>query len=429
MRRLATLSASLLALAGTLATPPAMAASEADARLLKDVARQICNAPLNRPPAAGARVLDRRMMRAPGGGDARAVIWQLSDGRRLEVIRVRTQRDNSDYVDLYADRGEDRPVLRLAADPQCRIEGGREIRYGRVDGRQAPIEIMILDANLRPTGRSEGLNPPIPAGEYRACTRVGILDNGVNYTNPKIEPHLARNRDGSLVGFDFWDNDSRPFDFGIPPMRRNPAMSLFRPNRHGSLVASVLIANAPDSACIVPVRYAPFSKGDEVRDAVAFFAKAGVRIVSLQSARPDPWPVFERAIRDNPDILFVVAAGNEGQDLTARPLYPVVYDLPNMLVVGAADSSGRLWERSNRGRGIVDIAVNAVEVPVMRFEGEMARLTGTSFAAPKAAGFAARLSAGRNLSGAQLREEMLAQARRSGVTASGIPVIPDGAVR
>src|SRR5690606_17450679 len=110
-------------------------------------------------------------------------------------------------------------------------------------------------------------------------------------------------------------------------------------------------ANAPSSSCIVPVRYAPFSQGDEVHEAVDFFRKAGVKIVSLQSSRPNPWPAFERAIRQNPDILFVVASGNEGRDLSGQPLYPTNYDLPNMLVVGAVNERGRMWERSNTGRG------------------------------------------------------------------------------
>jgi len=429
MKRVAILSAALLGLTSVLQPTVSPAASGGDRELLKQVARQICNAPIGRAPSQGARLADRRQMRTRDGGSARMVSWTLDDGRKVEITRIRTQRENSDFIDLYGKGGEAEPLLRAQVKPDCRMEGGREIAYGRVDGRQAPIEILLLDGNLNPTGRSEGLNPPVPAGRYRACNRIGILDNGVNYTNPRIEPHLARDRDGALVGHDFWDGDSRPFDFGVPPVRRNPQLSLFRPNRHGSLVASVLIANAPSNSCIVPVRYAPFSKGEEVREAVDFFRQAGVRIVSLQSSRPNPWPVFEQAIRANPDILFVVAAGNEGGDLKTRPLYPAVYDLPNILVVGAVDASGRMWERSNRGRGIVDIAVNAVDVPVMRFGGDMANLSGTSFAAPKAAGFAARLSGNRDLSGADLRSEMIAAARRSGVAADGIPVIPDGSIR
>lgn len=426
MRSPALASAAFCAL--TLASAAPGMAADADRQIVRQVAQRICDAQLLDPPLAGAGMLDRRQMRTPDGGFARMVAWQMKDGRRLEVTRVRTQRMNGDFIDIYGDRGTDRPVIRGTMRPDCRLEGGREISYGRVDGRQSPIEIRILDANLAPTGRSEGLNPPVPAGSYRECRRIGLLDNGVDYTNPRIEPHLARNRDGSLLGYDFWDRDSRPFDFGVPPMRRNPQLSLFQPNRHGSLVASVLIANAPAQSCIVPVRYAPFSQGDEVREAVDFFRKAGVRIVSLQSSRPNPWPAFERAIRQNPDILFVVASGNEGRDLAGQPLYPTNYDLPNMLVVGAVDARGRMWERSNVGRGIVDIAVNAVEVPVMRFDGTMANLTGTSFAAPKAAGFAATILGGRNIPGAQLREEMIALARKSGIGDKGIPVIPDGAI-
>jgi hypothetical protein len=426
MKRLAFLSAALCACAGLL--PASGHAASADRQILRDVARQICNAELSRPPVAGASLLDRRQMRTRDGGFARMVAWEMNDGRRLEVTRVRTERVNSDLIDIYADHAGEKPLIRAEVQPNCRVEGGREIAWSRVDGKQVPVEIVLLNSSLEPTGKTEGLNPPVPPGQYRECRRIGILDNGVNYTNPKIATHLARDREGALVGYDFWDNDSRPFDFGVPPQRRNPQLSLFRPNRHGSLVASVLIANAPASSCIVPVRYAPFSQGDEVADAVAFFRKAGVRIVSLQSARPNPWPAFERAIRQNPDILFVVAAGNEGQDLTRQPLYPTSYRLPNVLVVGAADSSGKMWERSNIGRGIVDIAVNAVDTPAMRFDGSMANLSGTSFAAPKAAGFAATLLGGRDITGAQLKNEMVALARKSGAEDKGIPIIPNGIV-
>ena len=60
-------------------------------------------------------------------------------------------------------------------------------------------------------------NPPLPAlhaittSETQAV-REALVDSGVNYQLDAISSRLARQNDGSLIGYDFWDMDELPFD-------------------------------------------------------------------------------------------------------------------------------------------------------------------------------------------------------------------------
>lgn len=224
---------------------------------------------------------------------------------------------------------------------------------------------------------------------------------------------MAFDRSGTMLGLDVWENDRQPFDYGYNAKAHNPMRSAFNPNRHGTMVASVVAQYGPANTCIVPVRYPPFDRGDAVQRAIAYFAKHDVRIVSVQSGRTAPWPSFRQAMKDNPQILFVVAAGNSGTDLAQRPFYPASYTLDNMLVVEGLDGQGKPWRRSNRKSTGPVVAVQATDVPVTLFNGQQRALSGTSFAAPKVAGFAAKLMVGVPTTGRTLLQKVKAAAEGS----------------
>lgn len=61
----------------------------------------------------------------------------------------------------------------------------------------------------------------------------------------------------------------------------------------------------------------------------------------------------------NSDMLFIVAAGNESENLDEGfPSYPTNYRLRNVLSVAATDRSEKLLEISNYGGNTVDVAMN-----------------------------------------------------------------------
>ncbi|MDI3318968.1 S8 family serine peptidase [Pinibacter soli] len=89
---------------------------------------------------------------------------------------------------------------------------------------------------------------------------------------------------------------------------------------------------------------------------------------------------FERAFASAPEILFVVAAGNDEEDMEESFDVPGLAKLPNVLCVGALSKDGKRII-SNRGKA-VDIYVPAEDVEWIDSNGDKHIDTGTSLAVP-----------------------------------------------
>ena len=313
----------------------------------------------------------------------------LPDGARIRIDRIETEGILRRVVASYAEPtpAGRRPVLLAVAGSACNVMAGRRLTYD-ADGSARSIEFLL--GNLERATRVEPLNPPAPGpvpGEVgRQRVRVALVDSGVNYLLPEIAARLARDADGALVGFDFWDLDARPFD-------ANPARSAFHPQRHGTRTASLLLEEAP-VAELVPYRY-PRHHMSRMPDLVEHAAAAGARIVniSMGSRRRAEWTDFETAARAHPEMLFVVSAGNEGVDIDEAPVYPASLRLDNLVTVTSSDDSGLPARGSNWGRESVDLAVPAEQVLVTAFDGSVREVSGSSYAAARVSAFAACLLA------------------------------------
>ena len=277
--------------------------------------------------------------------------------------------------------GARRPVVMARADRTCAVVLAREILYD-AEGRAETL--VHLDAGLRPTETSEPLNPPVPDGKDPGGITVALVDSGVNYLLPEIAGRLARDRRGRSLGYDFWDRDARPFD-------ANPARSPFLPLRHGTTVAGLLLREAPEIR-LLPFRY-PRPDMARMAELVAAAEGAGAGIVAMamgSRSRTD-WTAFEKAAEARPDMLFIVSAGNDGQDIDETPVYPASLELTNMLVVTSADDFGRLATGSNWGRKSVDLMLPAERLETLDHRGARVTASGSSYAVPRLAALAARL--------------------------------------
>lgn len=212
--------------------------------------------------------------------------------------------------------------------------------------------------------------------------RVALLDSGVNYLLPAINHKLARDSDGNLIGYDFWDMDARPFD--AHPDKRGTV------SRHGTRTASLLLKEAPFVE-LVPYRY-PRPDMTRMKALVAHAAAHDVRIMGmpLGGNLRDQWMAFESAAKAHPNILFIASAGNNGRDIDDVPVYPASLDLDNMLVVTSADDFARLAQGVNWGRRSVDYLLPAEHQWVTRFDGTSGQVSGSSYAVPRLAALAAR---------------------------------------
>lgn len=83
------------------------------------------------------------------------------------------------------------------------------------------------------------------------------------------------------------------------------------------------------------------------------------------------------------NMLFVVAAGNEGKELCEKyEVYPACYDSSNIITVAAASNNGEIDYSSNYGKQYVDIAVSGENIVCYLGNSNFVYEGGTSFAVP-----------------------------------------------
>jgi subtilisin family serine protease len=212
------------------------------------------------------------------------------------------------------------------------------------------------------------------------------VDTGINYLLPQINARLARDPARKLLGYDYWDLDSRPFD-------AHPVRSAFFPERHGTQTASLLLAEAP-MVKLLPYRY-PRPDMRRMAALVEDAARHGVRLMnlSLVSRSREEWQPFYEAASRRPDILFIVAAGNEGHNIDENPVYPAALPLENMITVTSATAKGRLAPGVNWGPQSVDLMAQAEEIRVTDFDGRPRLVSGSSYATARVTALAACLLA------------------------------------
>jgi subtilisin family serine protease len=98
------------------------------------------------------------------------------------------------------------------------------------------------------------------------------------------------------------------------------------------------------------------------------------------------------AIKSAPEILFITAAGNSDNDVTFDEVIPSMFDLPNLITVGAVDQAGEETGFTSFGES-VDILANGFEVDSYLPGGDKIEMSGTSMASPNVVNLAAKLLA------------------------------------
>jgi len=372
--------------------PPALAEEDATAQALLEFATASCRHwERDGAPAAvfGAGPFSESDITFRGRRIGRRYVLDAGDALRPELEVIAPGGTPRRFVATLFNAFGD-PLMLLAVDGDCVLQVARQISY-TVHGQALKIE--NLDSELLPTGEPEWLNPPLPAAGpvpreagSAAPLRVGMIDSGVNYLLPEISGRLAREDDGALVGYDFWDMDAQPWD-------AHPVDSGFFVQRHGTRTASVLLREAPGIE-LVPYRY-PRPDMSRMRGLVEHAVEHRVEIIGmpLGGDRAEDWIVFARAARKHPQILFVASAGNNGRDIDEQPVYPAALDLDNLVVVTSADDFLQPAERTNWGRRSVDFMLPAENLPALDYSGEETRVSGSSYAVSRLTALAARIKA------------------------------------
>lgn len=187
-------------------------------------------------------------------------------------------------------------------------------------------------------------------------TIVAVVDSGVNYNHTDLIPNMwgsascVSDKGVSLGtcsnGWDYADNDSDPMDL----------------NGHGTHVSGTIgarggngtgVAGVCWTAKIMAVRVLDQSgSGDTatIIKGINFAVRNGAKILNLSLGGPDYDSAMRSAISNagsKYDALFVVAAGNESNDLKSDNSYPCEYDEANIICVAALDQKFQLASFSN----------------------------------------------------------------------------------
>lgn len=216
---------------------------------------------------------------------------------------------------------------------------------------------------------------------------------------------------------------------------------------HGTHVSGIIASKKTGQAPFAKVmclRAVP-NEGDErdkdIGNAIRYAVDNGASIINMSAGKyfsPDPEFVVD-AIKyaEDKGVLFVVSAGNEGDNISNIVNYPRKYFIENeekkyfsnMIVVGA-NSWMKKWSQekdpenknvkfdlaapfSNYSKEVVDIFAPGVRINSTVPNGKYKEEDGTSMASPEVSGVAAVLkSYYPNLSARQLKEAIISSARQ-----------------
>ncbi|WP_426421757.1 S8 family serine peptidase [Bradyrhizobium genosp. A] len=118
------------------------------------------------------------------------------------------------------------------------------------------------------------------------------------------------------------------------------------------------------------------------------YASSYADIVNLSVGSPNSMDNVVTAARGYPNLLLVIAAGNRGQDLNIKPLYPAFFGgqlgrlQDQAITVAAHGPDGRRANFSNFSSEYVDIAAPGCAIVQTSRQGASVKNFGTSVAAP-----------------------------------------------
>lgn len=187
---------------------------------------------------------------------------------------------------------------------------------------------------------------------------IAVIDSGIDSSHPDIAANL-------IAGYDFVENDNIPDDL----------------NGHGTHVTGIIgavgnnaigITGVSWSVKIMPLKVLDQNGEGTIADiieAIDYAAQHNARVINMSFSGPD----FSRPLYDSiayyPNVLFVAAAGNGGEDNLGdnndNPLYseyPAAFNLPNIISVAATDQNDNLTYFSNYGLTSVDVAAPGANI-------------------------------------------------------------------
>ncbi len=169
--------------------------------------------------------------------------------------------------------------------------------------------------------------------------KVAIIDTGLDINDYRFSGHVCPKGNKDFTGSGLVDTNS-----------------------HGTHVAGLIqhFAGPGDYCFLIYKFYLESNPGSisskHMVEAIQEAINNGASIVNISGGGAEFKEEEFLLIKNNPQVTFVVAAGNEGQSLDApgNEFYPASYNLENEIVVGGVDVNGVRVPSSNYGKKVVN---------------------------------------------------------------------------
>ena len=268
---------------------------------------------------------------------------------------------------------------------------------------------------------------------------VALVDTGIDYTHEDLAGRIWTNADEIPDnGIDDDGNGYVDDVYGWNFYSDTNDVYVGTEDAHGTHGAGTIAANADngtgiagivqsDHVKVMAVKALGGSDGSgttaSIIQAIQYAEANGAQICNLSLGSSQNDPALYRTMASS-DMLFVVAAGNDGTDLETSPSYPASYDLDNVISVANIRYDGELDPTSSYGAASVDLAAPGSYILSTTPGGTYSYMTGTSMAAPMVSAAAAMVySAFPNATLADVKDILLASVQKldslSDCTATG----------
>lgn len=249
---------------------------------------------------------------------------------------------------------------------------------------------------------------------------IAVIDSGVQVTHPDLVDNIWVNP-AEIAGNGIDDDGNGYIDdiHGWNFHANNDVLDVgIEESKHGTHVSGTIAATGDNGvgvagvnwrAQIMVLKFINTTNGSlsDAIEAIEYAADHNVRLISASWGSHN----FSQSLRDAIEasgILFVAAAGNDGQDNEVAPHYPSDYDLSNVVSVAAVDRNDELASFSNYGVESVDLAAPGVAIlstwPGSAYE----EANGTSMATPHVSGVAGLvMSSDPNLTAEEVKDILL----------------------
>ena len=247
------------------------------------------------------------------------------------------------------------------------------------------------------------IDAPTAWGSRTGCAKVAILDTGIDTDHPDLKANVFKSEDKPNNGKDDDKNGYVDDTYGLNVIAGKGSGE--DDNGHGTHVAGIVGARGNNatgdtgtcwSTKLVAVKFMNSRGKGSTSNAIAgiqYAVKQGLKIINCSFGSSASSSALHDAVdyAQSKNALLVVAAGNDAQSIEKNPLYPASYTDSNILAVAASTSSDTLASFSNFGSESVDLAAPGDSIYSTYLGGGYKTLSGTSMAAPYAAGVAAML--------------------------------------